>query len=418
MSFFADLAYGAETIRVTFSREPQILDIDEPRPAIDPQLFRERLDHFLKDAALDLRDPAVVVADKTRLCGYPVYLPVLAQALLDHGADAARLTFYIAYGTHAQQDEHSSRTAYGDTYGRFRWVHHCCDDRAAFVELGRTGRGTPVRLRADILRASCLITFGAVNHHYFAGYGGGRKLVFPGLGERAAVHANHGLFLDRGSRRLATGCRSGVLDGNPLAEDLAEIESFRPADLAVHGILDSRGRVCDLRVGCGAAHFRQACAAYGAHCELPAQQYDLVLGSCGGFPRDINLIQSHKALHHAAAFVRDGGRLIMLAQCPDGVGSTTFLPWFDMGGWEAAFDRLADHYVGNGGTALAMMEKLRRIRIGLVTELAPSIARTIGLELYSAAEAARIAAGHEGSLAVMPHAGLVVAITGSHGDRG
>jgi lactate racemase len=408
MSFQLDLAYGTRSVAFTFSRKPDILDIEEPSPVIDPSRFREGLNRFFENAAMDLSETAVVVADKTRLCGYPQYLPLLVDALMAHGADAAHLTFYIAYGTHAHQDDQACRNAYGGVYDRFRWVHHRCDEGAAFVELGRTRRATPVRLRADLLRASCLITFGAITHHYFAGYGGGRKLIFPGLGERTAVYANHGLFLDRCTRRLAAGCRSGVLDGNPLAEDLAEIESFRTADMAIHGILDSRGRVCDLRIGSGPDHFRQACSRHGVHCELRGRQYDLVLASCGGYPRDINFIQSHKAIHHAAPFVRDGGCLIVLAQCPDGVGSQTFLPWFEMGGRDAAFDRLAAHYEGNGGTALAMMEKLQRIRIGMVTDLQASIAATVGVELCSVAEAARIIGAHEGSMAVIPHAAMVV----------
>jgi lactate racemase len=408
MTSFIDLAYGRHTRRFAFSRSPEILTIDEPHPTIDEKLFRERLERFLEGSVLDLRHPAIVVGDKTRLCGYARFLPVLVDALRDRGVAGDRLTFYIAYGTHAQQDDAAGRAAYGDLYDRFRWVHHRCDDLAGFVELGQTHRGTPVRLRADILQSVGLITFGAVAHHYFAGFGGGRKLIFPGLGERAAIFANHGLFLDRGRRRLAEGCRPGVIAGNPLAEDLAEIEAFRPADMAVHGILNSRGQVCDLTVGRGVDHFRLVCDRYSSHCEVPGGQYDLVLASCGGFPKDINFIQSHKAIHNAAAFVRDGGRLIVLAQCPDGVGSQTFLPWFELGGWEAAFDRLADHYVGNGGTALAMMDKLRRIRIDLVTDLDPAVGRIIGIGHLSAEQADRIIGAHRGSLAVIPNAAVVV----------
>lgn len=408
MTFFLDLAYGRQTRRFEFGRQPEVLNIDEPQPAIDGPLFRERLVRFLDQADMDLRHAVIVVGDKTRLCGYAHFLPVLVDALCERGADSGRLTFHIAYGTHAHQDDAACRAAYGPLYDRFQWVHHSCDDADGFVELGRTRRGTPVRLRPDILRATSLITFGAVTHHYFAGYGGGRKLIFPGLGERAAIYANHGLFLDRGRRMLAEACRPGVLAGNPLAEDLADIEAFRPADMAVHGILNSRGQVCDLLVGRGVDHFRQACARYGAHCEVAGGQYELVLASCGGFPRDINFIQSHKAIHNAAAFVPDGGRLIVLAHCPEGVGSQTFLPWFELPDWEAAFERLSRHYQGNGGTALAMLDKLRRIRIGLVTDLDPPVARTIGIELLSVEQAARIAGAHRGTLAVIPNAGMAV----------
>jgi lactate racemase len=266
-----------------------------------------------------------------------------------------------------------------------------------------------VRLRADILSASCVITFGAIAHHYFAGYGGGRKLIFPGLGEKNAIYCNHGLFLDKEHRRLSAGCRSGYLDENPLAEDLEECEAFRPADAAIHGILNSHGQVCDLLVGRGTAHFRQACERHASNCEVRTKRlYDLVVASCGGFPKDINFIQSHKAIHHAAAFVRDGGRLILLAQCRDGIGSQTFLPWFQLGGWDPAFDRLAENYMGNGGTALAMMAKLKRIRISLITDLAPQQAKLVGFDIWSPERVQACLDGHTGSLAVIPNASLVV----------
>lgn len=402
------LAYGTGQETFTCRKKFDRFGVREPAKVISGRIFRERLNAALADGGLDLTRPAVVVADKTRLCGYPQYLPVLLEVLEAHGADPQSIRIYIAYGTHPPQNDDESARAYGAAFQHYQWIQHRCD-QDEFIELGKTIRGTPVRLRADIHAASCVITFGAISHHYFAGYGGGRKLIFPGLGEKGAIYRNHGLYLDPDHRRLTPGCRPGCLDGNPLAEDLEDYESFRPADLAVHGILDDRGRVCDLLVGQGGGHFRRACARHASHCEVhPRQPYDLVVASCGGFPKDINFIQSHKALHNAAAFVRDDGRLILLAQCRDGIGSQTFLPWFRLGGWNAAFDRLAENYVGNGGTALAMMAKLKRIRISLVAAMDPEQAALIGLDIWSPARVQACLDRHTGSLAVIANSSLVV----------
>ena len=409
MSFSLDLAYHNGTIRWHFKQAPVILRRTEPDPAIDESLFRRRLIRRFEKAPLDLGSPTVVVADKTRLCEYQRYLPVLLDQMVAAGASPDRIDIYIAYGTHRPQSVEESRRAYGPVFDAFNWAHHRSSDPGAFVELGHTRRGTPVRLRKDIMAASCLITFGAISHHYFAGFGGGRKLIFPGLGEQRAIYHNHGLFLDRSRRQLAAGCKPGTLTGNPLAEDLAEVESYRPADLSIHGIVDSHGRVCDLLVGQGGADFLEACRQHAQYYTVPSRPYDLVLASCGGFPKDINLIQSHKAMHHAAAFVRDGGRLILLAGCSDGVGSKTFLPWFDMGGWDEAFDRLSENYEGNGGTALALMEKVRRIDISLVSSLAQEIADAIGVGLLSEAAAQRIIGEQKGEVAVIPNASVLMA---------
>lgn len=377
-----DLPYGDEIRSLHLPVHSAILRTQEQKALITPALFQTRLRHALAANPLDLSRPVLVVADKTRLCGYAEYLPVLIGELQAHGMAPGVLRVIVAYGTHARQSDEECRQAYGQLYDELTFIHHDCREPDIFTEQGKTTRNTPIRHRRDLAAASAIITMGAVSHHYFAGYGGGRKLIFPGCGERQAIYTNHALFLDRAAGHIASGCQPGRLDGNPLAEDLFEIEETLPAHLAIHGILDDQGRLCDLLAGRGRELFTQACAIHGKACEISSPQFDLVVASCGGFPKDINFIQSHKAVHNAAMFVRDGGLLLLYARCRDGVGSTTFLPWFEMGGFAAAFSHLAGHYEGNGGTALAMMTKTQRIRIGLVTGLDDTICRLIGVETW------------------------------------
>ena len=401
--------YGTDKIPFVLPDPAEILWVNEPEIRISTSEFATRIRGELERLDPDVKTVAVVVADKTRLCGYPEFLPVLLDTLKDFGALWDGITVFIAYGTHRRQTDKECFAAYGDPYKKLRFIHHDCLDNNCFVNLGKTSRATPVLIRRDILEAGFLITFDAVSHHYFAGYGGGRKLIFPGLGQREAIYHNHGLFLDQERHMLSPLCQSGVLDKNPLAEDLAEYERFLPADLAIHGILDSMGNVCDLLPGAGTDHFRKACAQHGKNCEMVCtREYDLVIASCGGYPKDINFIQSHKAIDNAAKFVRDGGRLIVLAECFDGVGSTTFLPWFDLGDWGSAFNKLSEHYEGNGGTALSMMSKLQRIKILMVTKLSDSVCKTMGVEKISMDRAKMHVKQSNGSLAAIPNAGLLI----------
>lgn len=408
-----ELKYGKQKISLPLPDRTDIFHIHEPDKKITPSLFASRLRDELERLNPDLSDISIVVGDKTRLCGYPEYLPVLLNTLENVGADPGRMTIFIAYGTHAPQTDKECLEAYGIVYQNVRFVHHDCMDDKCFVNSGKTSRGTSVLIRRDIVETGFLITFGAISHHYFAGYGGGRKLIFPGLGQKASIYHNHGLFLDRERQTLSPCCQSGVLDKNPLAEDLAEFETFCPADLAIHGILDSRGQVCDLLPGVGTDHFRNACAEHGKHCEVAiARDYDLVIASCGGYPKDINFIQSHKTIEHASKFVGNNGVLIILAECQDGVGSKTFLPWFEMGNWKNAFDRLAQNYEGNGGTALSMMSKSERIRILIVTTLGDSVCKTIGIEKISMDQVKFLVKQSTGSVAAIPNGGILVRTPG------
>ncbi len=405
------LKYGKAEIRLDLADETRVLTIDEPEAAINPETFGVDLTFQLGRLKPALADVAVVVADKTRLCAYRDYLPALVRVLEACGAEKRNITFYVAYGTHPRQSDAESRAAYGAVYDDCRFIHHDCDDDALFESQGETSRGTRILVRKDILKAGFIITFGAVTHHYFAGYGGGRKLLFPGLGAREAIYHNHGLFLDKVAGRLADGCEPGVLQGNPLAEDITEVVAVRPADLAIHGLLDSHGKVCQLMTGAGKGPFQKACRQQGRTCEIQHDRScDLVIASCGGYPKDINFIQSHKAVHNAAKFVKDGGRLIVLARCPDGIGSDTLLPWFELGGYRTAFERLAADYAGNGGTALSMMEKASRIDISLVTKLPDEVVRLMGATRLSGAEFGQALRGFYGQVAVIPNASMLVKV--------
>ncbi len=377
------IPYGNDNLVLSLPISASHLRVQEPARLISPPLFQEKLTVFFRQTSLDLTSPVLVLADKTRLCGYPEYLPLLISGLEQHGMDPASLKIIISYGTHARQSDEECRQAYGGVYDDYTFIHHDCQMSDGFKEVGRTTRNTPIRFRHDLLEASAIMTMGAVSHHYFAGYGGGRKLIFPGCGERDSIYTNHGLFLDSTTGSIAEGCQPGILDGNPLAEDLFEIEDKLPADLAIHGILDSHGSLCDIIFGQGRNVFLDACKLHGQNCEITSPQFDTVIASCGGFPKDINFIQSHKAIHNASMFVRDGGQLLIYGECRDGVGSKTFLPWFKMASFDAAFKELAHHYQGNGGTALAMMTKAHRIRIGMVTTLDDETCRLIGLERRS-----------------------------------
>jgi nickel-dependent lactate racemase len=141
---------------------------------------------------------------------------------------------------------------------------------------------------------------------------------------------------------------------------------------------------------------------------ISPEQYDLVVASSGGYPKDINFIQAHKSVHHAAAFVKDGGKLIILSECLDKIGSNYFMKYLEAGSFEAAFELLEKNYEGNGGTALSMMLKTKRIRIYMVTSLDESDCKTLGVTRVSAEDVQQIITAEKGSLAVIKNAGILV----------
>ncbi len=403
------LKYGKVNKSFNIPEHSETLEVHEPAFKSDKEKFCSDLCACLPDDINQYANIGIIVSDKTRLCGYPSFLPWITETLMNRGACKEHITFYIAYGTHPRQTEEESLNSYGDTYKNFRFVHHNCSDESVFVQLGVTSSGTPVKTRKDILESTLLITFGAISHHYFAGYGGGRKLLFPGLGERKAIYHNHGLFLDRKHRILETGCQPGNLDGNPLAEDLKEFDSLMPNRISIHGILNSKGEVCNLMIGKDYNDFVAACTQHDSYYRSKIdKKFDLVLASSGGYPKDINFIQAHKSVHHAAAFVKDGGKLVMLSECIDGIASNYFIKYLESGSFENAFAMLEKNYEGNGGTALSMMTKTNRIRIYMMTSLDEATCKILNVTRINTAGIQDLLDKEKGSVAVIRNASMLI----------
>lgn len=378
--------YGNSVLNLELPANTIALGPDDPEHTCAPEKFRADLREHLGATGPDLTSPILIVTDKTRLCGYPEYLPMLTAEIQEARGDNSPFPVIIAYGTHPRQSDEECMATYGPLYRKWIFRHHDCTDQTLFTEVGKTSRNTPIRLRNDLLGASAIITMGPICHHYFAGYGGGRKLIFPGCGEREAIYHNHSLYLDQETQTLAHGCQPGSLEENPLAADLFEYEQRLPAHLSIHGIQDSHGRICDFIIGSGREVYLAACRRHGAHFEIDGGQFDTVVASAGGYPKDINFIQVHKAIHNSSGFVKDGGRLILFAECIDQVGSQTLLPWFGQGSFSNAFQQLSKKYEGNGGTALAMMSKTNRISVCMVTALEQQVCRQLGVEKWQAQE--------------------------------
>jgi nickel-dependent lactate racemase len=122
------------------------------------------------------------------------------------------------------------------------------------------------------------------------------------------------------------------------------------------------------------------CRFYRERFAFPLQnKADLVIASCGGFPKDINLIQAHKAMEYASQAIKDGGMMILLAECRDGFGNATFFNWFRHKNLEQFESALREHYEINGQTAYSTLQKAQRFRIILVSQLLEQQVKEMGM---------------------------------------
>ena len=381
-----ELKYGDGTFALELPEQHllAVLKATPPVPAASPEaLVAAALDgcagRFSRFRAGE--KVVIVTSDITRYTGSEIYLPLLVERLNRAGIPDADITVIIALGIHRKQTEHEHRKILGPLFGRVRVRDHDCDDPGKLVILGNTGNGIEVAINRLVAEAPHVILTGTIGFHYFAGFGGGRKSVLPGVASRAACMASHFAVLNpepgSGKNPLAV---TGVLEGNPVHEAMVEACAMVQPALLLNTALAPDKRIIAAFAGDWQEAHAAGCKYYGTHFAYPlTAKADLVVVSCGGFPKDINLIQAHKSMEYGSQALKDEGVLILLAECRDGYGNPTFFNWFrftDLSEFEAA---LRTHYEINGQTAYSTLQKAQRFRVILVSGLPPEEVRTMGM---------------------------------------
>ena len=323
----------------------------------------------------------IVSSDITRPTGSEIYLPMLVARLNEAGVRDRDIKIVIALGIHRKQTESEHRKIVGELYGRIRVSDHDCDAPGTLVYLGETARGVPVEVNRSVAEADRLILTGAVTFHYFAGFGGGRKSLLPGVSSRRSCMASHFALLNpgEGSGKHPKAV-AGNLEGNPVHQAMLEACAMRPPDFILNTVLAPDKTILAAFAGDWREAHLAGCRFYAGAFSYPIKEKaDLVVVSCGGYPKDINLIQAHKSMEYASRALKPGGVMILLAECRDGYGNATFFNWFQYGSCGELESALRQRYEINGQTAWSVKEKAQRFRIVLVSKLPPAEVATMGM---------------------------------------
>ena len=313
----------------------------------------------------------IVVSDATRATASAQVVNLLVRRLVQTGVSPARMAVIFATGIHrpvTEKEKVELLTPF--IVHRLSILQHDAYDATQLITLGKTESGLTVEVNRVLKQFSRVILTGGINFHYFAGFTGGRKSVCPGLASAKTIEATHMLALDFESGGRRVGVRAGVLDGNPVHKECERVAGMIAPSFGINTIVDEQKHAVKMFCGDWRLAHRAACEYYLAQysVRIPSKR-DIVIASCGGFPHDINLIQAHKALDMAALACNDGGTIILLAECSDGLGRPDFLKWFDESDSRALAARLINGYEVNGQTAWALLTKAERFRVCLVSEL-------------------------------------------------
>ena len=381
--------YGQELLDIEI---PEGLDVKvmlpkevEARELTEEQIVREALNHpigsgFLKDEIKKGDKVCVLTNDITRLTRSHIYIPILVEELNRCGVTDDEITILFANGMHsAMSKEQMISLITEDIFNRVHvYQHDCINSECQLV--GTTSYGHEVWANKIAMTADKLILTGGILVHHMAGFGGGRKDIIPGCARKDTILSNHKMVVDPNAQ-------AGVLENNPVHLDFMEACSFTHPAFLLNVLCDDHGKICEAVAG----HWRDA---YMHGAEMAKELYlypieerpDIVIASCGGFPKDIDLRQSKKGFYNASRAVKKGGTVICLAECREGCSKEVDDPFEEWLGKFATVEEVKAEIQRNVNMGGLNCYKVREVqshcRLILITSLDQKRMADVGVECY------------------------------------
>ncbi len=331
----------------------------------------------MKDAWLDVmpeltrfrksESVTLVVNDATRPPSASMISP-----LEDILGDKVRVLF--AAGTHRPVTSMEKSELLGNAFRKAEWKSSDCDS-PEMVYIGETPDGTPVSMDPWLLDGNPVVAVTSVEPHYFAGFTGGRKSFLPGVSSRDSIVKNHYLA-------CLPGTTAGKLDGNPVHADMMNalnILENRVEIVQGNGVVH-KGRIVHFNAGSCRDSFDKASRISSELSSLTVPRKSSVVVLHPGKPLDMNFYQSGKAIYNCASVVKDGGHLLLVSSCDEGIGADQLEKVFKIS-MDESWTPPEKHRYNLGDHTIVRLKNLRkRINLALSSSLPDSIVEAMGIE--------------------------------------
>lgn len=352
---------------------PEITTLKDPQKevenALDAPIDFPALSEFVNPG----ESVCILVNDSTRVAKSEVFLPVLLEKLLEAGVYEKDIFLVFTNGAHRLMSKEEMTSLVGEEVAARvpMYNHDCKNDN--MIYLGKTSFDTPVYINKRVYDADKRILTGSVVYHFFAGFGGGRKALVPGVSSHETIQANHSMMLSESAIL-------GNIKTNPVHLDQVEGASMLGNNFLLNVILNDKKEFLNVFAGDMIAAHKKACdyvkEVYGVKINEPG---DMVIASCGGYPKDINLYQAQKTLENALQGVKEGGQLILVAECSEGMGSSVFEEWISYySSLEEVEKALEKNFILGGHKAHAIYKVLQKVNVLLVSSLEDEKSKQIG----------------------------------------
>ncbi len=324
------IPFESREISIPLPRRWRLLG--EHRPRSVPPLtdlaasLREALERPIGCAPLtaaDVTGKKIVLAvdDISRPTPTRLFFPHVLERLLALGAKRDDLLVVHALGVHRPMTDAEVDEKLGKgTHDGVRWENHDAFKPDAVVRLGTTSRGTEVLLNRRLVEADLIVCFGAVEPHLLLGFGGGLKMIVPGLANQTTIGQNHmqGVTPDHFNYVGA--------ETSPMRLDLEEAAGMlKKRIFAVNVVMNEKLEPCRFVCGDPVAAHREGVRAVR---DLGAQTIDepADVAIVASSPMNADLRQGMKCVGNIQRSVKEGGLIVALLECRHGIGDLRVPP--------------------------------------------------------------------------------------------
>lgn len=415
-----DIKYGSGTLPVDVEKS-NILSVIMPNPKPPLEKAADEVKACLAapegtpplETMLKERAPkklVIIVNDITRPTPYSVLLPPLMEVIAKAGISDDHVTLVTATGIHDPHTPEQNVQVYGaDICARYRVVSHNATDKAGLVYKGKLPSGYDFWLNKLVDEADFLITIGVVMPHYFAGFSGGRKSILPGVAGKETVQKNH-------ARMVELMDNLPPIRQNPVSLEMIQAARTAGVDFILNVVVDDSENLVKVVAGDLERAWYKAVEVSEKMYMIPiARQADIAISAASGFPRDINLYQSQKALDHADRATKKGGTIILVAECREGYGEKLFEDFMNRG-WtpEHIMNDVKKNFVMGGHKAYGYAKVAAEKNIIMVTSLPEKVVTSCfakkAATLQEALAMARDQQSADASIMMMPEGSVTVPV--------
>lgn len=315
------LAYGNSTLSVdlpdsktTVIRPAHKPGLPDERAAVENALQNPIASPPLKQRIRPSDRLCILFTDITRATPNERILPWLLEHLKDHPCE--NITLLNQLGTHRPNTrEELCQMLTPEVVRNYRVVNHDCKNAGSLAQLGQTQDGTPALIHKLAVEADLRIVTGFIEPHFFAGFSGGPKGIMPGVAGLQTIMSNHG-EKNIGHPKAAF----GITNGNPLWEELRDIALRAGPSFLLNVTLNETREITAVFAGHLIHAHQKGCqfVQQSAMQPVPAL-FDVVLTTNSGYPLDLNLYQGVKGMSAGARILKNGGLLILVCECREGV---------------------------------------------------------------------------------------------------